>query len=118
MATQLQEYNGRNCNNNKVVVDYEKRTVRFKPVKDGVHPYRALLTNLIAISTYKSFVVLLTLFIFALYVSLIQGFGSETLVITFGTIFFVVLFVNVFFSFLFSIPYFNKDWREKHFSES
>ena len=35
METQLQKYNGENTFNNRVEVDFEKRTVEFTPIKEN-----------------------------------------------------------------------------------
>ena len=112
MVTQLQEYNGNNHFNNKVIVDFVKKRVIFEPVKVGnlIYHWMYFLVNIIVFFTGPILIIMsLPLFFFQefnIYPQIYITYLSTVYVLTFGIS-----------SFLISLIYFNKIWRTNKFPD-
>jgi len=113
METQVQKYNGNNPHNNQVVVDYEKREVKFKPVRGELHPYLVLLFGMIIKFTMKLLVLifLLTLILYGIEGLGFISFPNEGM----DQVTLLSFLLGSLSMFLVSLKYFDKEWLKNEF---
>ena len=105
MVTPLQKYNGNNLKNNCVIVDYENKTVKFKPVK-GLNPLITFFLNIFINYLF----VLAILFIILLNLELGESFNYVT------RFAFYLVSIIMLLEFLFwGICFMNNNFRKNHY---
>lgn len=111
--TQVQKFNGNNPHNNQVVVDYDKRTVRFKPVKGKLNPYFEFLLGLILKPLIRVLGFVLILIVILTLMPLDQNVVVELWIQMTGLSTLICIVVSV----LASLKYFDKKWRKEKYPE-
>lgn len=106
MVIRKQKFNGNNPFNNKVVVDFEKRTVVFKPMTQG-----SIITywGMLFIKIY-CFFLFLTIFIPLIAVCMPEDYFLRTIILLLYMYYFLL---SLIISFLFSLKYFDKKWQSE-----